>query len=346
MNYKAILLAMVFVVALAIPSFAFSEDKIYTNFTNTNGAEVRMLQLEKAMEKQIAIGELALPYLDENATSIIAEYKALKEEVSAYDVNGKEPEFLVKDFLAFKEKALELKQEFKTYVKDLNSDEKEAIKDAFKEVDTTELDELDAEIKEHKNKYNYEVASKLFADLEIKNQSLLDEIAAGTATYGEMRSEIAKMFGGLEKDLKKELMWKIKEVKAKGQTYKEKVKKEIKEKIETKKEEIKQKIEEKKEELKKELEQKIEQKKEEIKNKIENKLEKWLGKDDEESDSTEDSNAVEDSNMEIGDSSDDSNSIDSNVEVEIEDSDEDSNSVEDSNGSVGSGDSNMEGGSE
>jgi hypothetical protein len=206
MNYKSLLLTIVFVVALAIPSFAFNEDKVYTNFTNTNGAEVRMLQLEKAMEKHIIVGEATLPYLDENATSVLAEYKALKEEVSAYDVEGKEKEVLVKDFLAFKEKALDLVKEFKAYTKDLSSEEKQAIKDVIKEADTTELDKLDAEIKEHKHKYNYAVASKLFAELGIDNQELLAEIAAGTATYGEMRSEIAKMFGGLEKEIKKELM--------------------------------------------------------------------------------------------------------------------------------------------
>ena len=287
---------MVFVVALAIPSFAFNEDKIYTNFTNTNGAEVRMLQLEKAMEKHIMIGELALPYLDENATTVIAEYKALKEEVSGYDVTGKKPEFLVKDFLAYKEKAMDLAQEFKTYAKDLNSDEKNTIKDEYKAMEKASVEKLDAEIKENKNKYNYEVAAKLFEDLEVKNQSLLDKIAAGTATYGEMRSEIAKMFGGLQKELKKELMWKIKEVKVKTQTYKEKVKKEVKVKVAEKKAEIKQKIEENKEEIKQELKKKISEKKQElkgkikdkIKNKVEDKLDDWFGEED---GNSEDSNA-------------------------------------------------------
>jgi len=289
-------LAMVFVVALAIPSFAFNEDKIYTNFTNTNGAEVRMLQLEKAMEKHIMIGELALPYLDENATTVIAEYKALKEEVSGYDVTGKEPEFLVKDFLAYKEKAMDLAQEFKTYAKDLNSDEKNTIKDEYKAMEKASVEKLDAEIKENKNKYNYEVAVKLFEDLEVKNQSLLDKIAAGTATYGEMRSEIAKMFGGLQKELKKELMWKIKEVKVKTQTYNGKVKKEVKAKVAEKKAEIKQKIEENKEEIKQELKKKISEKKQElkgkikdkIKNKVEDKLDDWFGEED---GNSEDSNA-------------------------------------------------------
>jgi hypothetical protein len=302
-NYKVMLLAIVFVVALAIPTFAFNEDKVYINFTNTHGAEVRMLQLEKAMEKHIIVGEAALPYLDENATSVLAEYKALKEEVSIYDVNGKEPDVLVKDFLAFKEQALDLVKEFKTYTKDLNSEEKQAIKDDIKDADTTKLDELDAKIKEHKHKYNYEVAAKLFADLGIENQDLLDEIAAGTATYGEMRSEIAKMFGGLEKEIKKELMWKIKEVKVKAQTYKEKVKTEIKDKIAEKKAELKKKIDEKKEELKKKIEEKTAEKKEQIKekikNKIEEKLENWFGTN-EDSESTEDDNSVEDSNVEGG----------------------------------------------
>ncbi len=137
-------------------SFTFADNKTIEEeteelkvFENHQGARMRMLQLERALMKNILVGEAVIEIIttnhpDDNLIEIqgyLADLKALLEEVRGLDFNGTAEELSV-EFSSVKTLSVELTKNFKELVSAiLTPEDKEQIRDAIKELDFSEINE-------------------------------------------------------------------------------------------------------------------------------------------------------------------------------------------------------------
>lgn len=158
------------------------------------GAELRLLQLEKAITRNILGGNEVIAQVEEDGKdaseleALITELEALKLELQ--DLNP-EDEGAVEAFVNIKQEAIEISKEFREIARGLlEQGDRLAIASKIKEMDKTELQQYNEQIRNKIRAQNAEIVRKTFNSLGIENDELLTKVENGEATHEEVRNVI------------------------------------------------------------------------------------------------------------------------------------------------------------
>jgi hypothetical protein len=191
------------------------------------GAEVRLLQLEKALTANILNGEEVVKYIVAKnasinvtkANKILDDMALLLDDVKAAPTNGTGEE-LAQNFVDLKSEAINLTQQFRQEVKGLiTPSDRQALMGRLNSIKHPELDRLDNAIKDAKHQYNAEQVTALFTSLGIQNETLIQAVKDGTATKSDIKSAIKSALASLTSEQEKEAMLKLKEALSKKAVF-------------------------------------------------------------------------------------------------------------------------------
>jgi hypothetical protein len=200
------ILALLLVIGIIPGVFAEDSNTIDANtleevkiFTTPNGAEVRLIQLEKSITRNLLIGAKVIEVISENqlevdineAESILNELEALLVEVKDYSIEGKDSNTIVADFVAMKKEAITLTQEFRESTKEvLTSENIQQIHEEIKELDLNELNQINQAVKNAIRKHNSERTQNMLKILGITNPELVQGILDGNLTREQAHTQI------------------------------------------------------------------------------------------------------------------------------------------------------------
>jgi len=225
---KAISLLLMLLMIVSIIPFAFAEEidtaeadseeetqnQIALMGTGT-GAEVRLLQLEKAITENIIRGQEVIAEVESkgNDTSIledlISDMEDLKSRVQALDAESEEA---VDEFVALKAEAIELSKQFRDEAKTLlDKSDADALRTRLKEMNRSEITQLNNQIRNRIREYNAEQVKNLFGILGIENEELLANFSNGNSTLKEVRDVIKTEFKSMTQEEKKSAFSELKE---------------------------------------------------------------------------------------------------------------------------------------
>lgn len=207
------ILALVLILGIIPGVFADDENTVDANtleevklIASPYGAEVRLIQLEKSITKNILVGAKVIEIIEKNhsefdltdAESKLNELEALLEEVKEYSLEEKDRNTIVSDFVAMKKEAVTLTQEFRTLTKNaLESEDIVEVKDAIKELDLKELNNINQAIKNAIRTHNAERTQTMLEILGIENPELIQSIIDGNTTKQEVKDTIKEAFSDL-----------------------------------------------------------------------------------------------------------------------------------------------------
>ncbi len=180
-------------------------------FNNTNGAEVRLMQLEKSITRNILTGEKVIDYLKTNnpefdttnAENLLDELKALLEKVKAYEIEGKDKNILVADFVAMKKQAITITQEFKTETTlTIPVEERIRIRNEATQFDGNELAQIRERIRNKINEHNAEQIQSMLQKMNKNNNELAQQIRDGNITKTQIKAQVGKIYNQLNQQEK------------------------------------------------------------------------------------------------------------------------------------------------
>ena len=169
------------------------------------GAQVRLLQLQKVILRNILRGEKVIEFIQEldadadvsELQEILAELEVLKDEVAAVEPEGTMEE-AVKQFVDFKNDAISLSKRFREATKELIGDaDKTALLEKFKEIDWSELDALKEQIVQLIREYNAQRVERVFSKLEEKKPEFVEKIRNGEMNMTGVKAAVGKAFKAL-----------------------------------------------------------------------------------------------------------------------------------------------------
>jgi len=182
---------------------------------NSLGSEIRLLQLQKAIIKNLLKGEMAvdvLKGLDYNTTSleaILSEMKDLLEEVKTVNTSSNNS---VQLFVELKSVAKNLTKHFRETIKDLLGDEKlKQIRERIKENISEELENCSKMIRNKIRQFNRNQLYKLYGIIGEANNSFVNEYLNGNISVAELKLQISKTINQMNKEKKYEIFSEIKE---------------------------------------------------------------------------------------------------------------------------------------
>ncbi len=179
------------------------------------GAEMRLLQLEKAITINILGGNEVIAQVEEDGKdateleALITEFEALKLEIQDLDPEDEEA---VEAFVNIKHEAIEISKEFREIAKGLlEQGDKLAIASRIKGLNNTELEQYNEQIRNKIYAQNAEIVSKTFDVLGIENDVLLTKIENGEVTNEEVRNEIRDALQAMTSEEKRSAWTTLKE---------------------------------------------------------------------------------------------------------------------------------------
>lgn len=185
--------------------------------TDSVGAEIRLLQLEKAITKNIIKGEEVISVLEGlgyNITeleAILAELELLLGEVQAADPNATDA---VQVFVDLKSDAKELTTEFRDTLKAmLDDDEMDGLKERIHSRIQEQVQNLTEKIQNRIRTYNRNQLHRLYGFIGENAESFLAEYQNGTVTKEQVKSQINKMVNNMTREKRNEIFSEFKESK-------------------------------------------------------------------------------------------------------------------------------------
>jgi len=182
---------------------------------NSLGAEIRLLQLEKAILKNIIKGERAvdvlkgLDYNTSDLEEILDKLGVLLDEVQAADPESNES---VRIFVELKYEARNLTKQFRDSVKDLIGDTKvKELRERVREMVGDELENCSKRIRNKIKQFNRNQLHRLYGIIGESNYSLCEEYENGNISMEQVKSQINKMVNKMNKEKKSEVFSKVKE---------------------------------------------------------------------------------------------------------------------------------------
>ncbi len=189
----------------------------------TLGAEIRLLQLEKAITKNLLKGERAvtvLQVLEYNTTeleTILDEMRLLLEEVQAANASANDS---VQKFVDLKSDAKKLTKEFRETIKELLSDAKiKELKEQIREIVGEELQNYSKKIQNRIKQFNRNQIHRLYGIIGVTNELLADAYQDGNITMEEAKSQISKMVNMMTKEKKNQIFSELKKEKIDKKNY-------------------------------------------------------------------------------------------------------------------------------
>jgi len=233
---KKLNLIIVFVLMVSISSLAFADEAEETEeneseiddeteeeteiMNNSLGSEIRLLQLEKAITKNLIKGERAvemskeLGYNTSDLEAIIGEMRLLLEEVQAADPSSNDS---VQVFIDLKSDAKNLTKEFRETIKELLSDVKyRELKEQIQEMLSERVQNLSKKIQNRIKQFNRNQIHRLFIYIGEVNESLAEQYENGNATLEQVKSQISKMVNQMMREKKQQMFYDLKAEKIKN----------------------------------------------------------------------------------------------------------------------------------
>jgi nicotinamide mononucleotide adenylyltransferase len=193
-----------------------NETQVETEIMNNSlGAEIRLLQLQKALLKNMLKGEMAvevLKGLEFNTTSleaILAQMKVLLEEVKVANTSSNES---VQIFVELKSQAKNLTTQFRETIKELLDDVKlNEIRERIREMVSEQVQNLSKEIQQRIRQFNRNQLYRLYGIIGEANNSFVNEYLNGNATLNQTKLQLCKIINQMTKEKKYEIFSDIKE---------------------------------------------------------------------------------------------------------------------------------------
>lgn len=164
---------------------------------NSRGAEIRLLQLEKAITKNLLKGEMAvdvlkaLEYNTSDLEVILAEMRLVLEEVQAADPQANNS---VEVFVGLKSDAKNLTTQFRETIKELLDDVRyKEIKEQIKNVTSNDLQNYSKQIRNRIKQFNRNQIYRLYGIIGEGNNSLVNEYMNGTSSLAQVKMQLCKM---------------------------------------------------------------------------------------------------------------------------------------------------------
>jgi hypothetical protein len=227
MKKIGILLLMIMVIGMTPSVFAQETNFVDANtnveiraFNNNMGAEIRLIQLEKNITRNILVGSEVIETIQanytqmniNNAKNILNELEALLTQVKEYQIEGKEKSVLVIEFVAMKKEAITLTQEFRTETTGiLTEEEKQQIRTNVNSLEENELKGINEVVRQKIREYNAERTQTILTNMGINRPEFVQKIINGEITKQEISNEVKNEFQALNQQSKKETWDKIKE---------------------------------------------------------------------------------------------------------------------------------------
>ena len=183
--------------------------------SNGLGAQIRLLQLEERIARNILAGQEVIAAIKTNGTNtteleaIISEMETLKEEVKAADPSAEDA---VQQFVDLKKDAIDLSKQFRDKARALlTPSDAEQLRNKIKRMDREELNELTRKVRERIRAFNAEKLQKIFEILGIENTELIARLQSGNATIKGVRDIIKEQLKAMTPEEKKEKLAELKE---------------------------------------------------------------------------------------------------------------------------------------
>ena len=182
---------------------------------NSLGAEIRLLQLQKALLKNILKGLVAvevLKGLEFNTTSledILAQMKTLLEEVKVANISSNES---VQIFVELKSQAKNLTKQFKETIREMLDDATlNEIRERIREMVNEQVQNLSKQIRNRIKQFNRNQLYRLYGLIGETNYSLIEEYLNDTVTLNLTKLQICKIINQMTKERKFLIFSEIKE---------------------------------------------------------------------------------------------------------------------------------------
>ena len=178
------------------------------------GAKVRLLQLEKALTRNIMIGEKIIEIMLELEVEttelelILTEMELLNEEVQSEDPNSEDA---VEQFVDMKNESINLTKEFRVTLHGLLDEEaivtlREQMKDFYKE----EMQSLREQIRNMIRNFNRNRLHSIYEIIGLVDEELLEQYNDGKATIAEVKVQLREYFNNLTKEERRHLFAELK----------------------------------------------------------------------------------------------------------------------------------------
>jgi len=179
------------------------------------GAQIRLLQLEKSITKNIIKGEEVVSVLKESEydtlelETILAELELLKGEVQSADSNLTNATQI---FVDLKSDAVELTKDFREALKEL-LDEKtiEELRERIREMVCEQVQNLSQQIQNRIRQFNRNQLHKIYEIIEETDSSLIDGYQNGNVTREQVKQQISKKINEMTKEKRYQVFSEIKE---------------------------------------------------------------------------------------------------------------------------------------
>jgi len=188
---------------------------------NGIGAEIRLLQLEKAIEKNIIKGEDMVNYLTGleietlDLEAILAELELVKEEVAKANPNSIDA---VEIFVDLKHDAVNLTKDFRNILKELLDDETlEQLRQRIKEMVFEQNQNLSNKIQNKIRQFNKNNLNIIFNLIGQSNETLLSNYQNGNLSIEIINDIISKTVNEMSKEKKYNIFSQIKQNRIKNQ---------------------------------------------------------------------------------------------------------------------------------
>jgi len=182
---------------------------------NSLGAEIRLLQLEKAIMKNILIGEKAVEALKtmefsiSNLEDILTEMLLLIEEVQNANTSSNDS---VQIYVDLKMDARNLTKKFQVTIEELLDDEKiKELRERVRELAGDELETYSKKIRNKIRQFNRNQLYRLYGIIGETDILLIDEYVSGNFSLDQVKLQICKMINQMTKEKRYQIFSEIKE---------------------------------------------------------------------------------------------------------------------------------------
>jgi len=181
------------------------------------GSEVRLLQLEKTLTRNILIGEKIIEILQglgietEELELILAEMNLLKVEIQEAYNNLENTEDAVEQFVDLKNESINLTKEFRITLHGMLDEEtmellREEMKDFYKE----EMQSLREQIRNMIRNFNRDRLHSINELIGLVDEELLQQYEEGEVTLEEIKEQLKEYLDSLTKEERRELFAELK----------------------------------------------------------------------------------------------------------------------------------------
>jgi len=186
---------------------------------NSLGVEIRLLQLEKALLKNILKGEMTVQVLiglgfntTENNTdeleSILSKMKLLLEDIRVVNTSSTES---VQIFISLKNESKNLTTQFRETIRELlNETSLSQIRERIKEMLGDEIDNFGKRIRNLIRQFNYNQLYRLYGLVGEADSSFVNDYFNGTLPLNETKLQLCRIINGMTNEKKYEIFSEIK----------------------------------------------------------------------------------------------------------------------------------------